>query len=1123
MTTPPQSHDPSEEFANLGGLPAEATASYLGPPSAVARESATLGTVSLWAVPSAAGEFAALAPTEAAAPMYRLKRIVGRGGMGEVWEAEQVSLRRSVAVKRAQLPAGSGADDPRLAEFQREALISARLEHPNIVPVHDLGKDEAGRPLLAMKLVEGRGWDRALREEFGSLSASEFLAKHLPILIDVAQAVAFAHDRGVLHRDLKPSQVMLGAYGEVMLMDWGLAMYVGDAPDPDLARSLPTRATASSPSGTPALMAPEQTDRDTSRTGTWTDVYLLGGTLYYLLTGTFPHDAPTAAIAMAKARSGVVAPPRGRAPQRDVPADLEALCMESLLPDPAARLASAKEFASRLGDHLSGATRRRESQSLGRVVAEAPLESSRGYRAFVEAQSQLARARALWFDNPELDQLEERVAVAYAEAALSRRDLVLANEQAERLPPGAARSALARRVDAAIAAARRRELQRRASIAAVLVLAVVSTALAVWSDGLRRDAERARARADEQFQAAEAARAAASRERDAADAARLRAQDSRDRAEGLINFMLSDLRTGLAEVGRIDLLESVAARAVGFFEENPVAPEDPLRAQATRALALGSLAIVLYDQGKFEEADAAAAAAVEAGRPPAAQAGSPEDVAPLLAALDVRVRISQERVGVEEWRARLDAFEDAAASLPADLVRASTAYPRLAMVPRARAALRLFAGDTSGSLDIASAAFAEWDARLDGDPALGVPEYYVNLAELAVAAGDSRLLASEPDSAAGWYRRAAGIIDEGIARHPRSTSLIYSSTVSGARLGYTLQDFLGRTDEALEVNSRIAEVNRRLVELAPTNAQYHDSHAVQLVLVGYGLQSLGRNTEALESFRGAVAAQREALRFSPDTAPAKWFRLADRLSNLGQHAVAVGRGEEALACIAELDAIEDRVRGTDVWDAALGQAFTQSQVFHFALTRISLATVRNQEGSHREALALLEPVLRNLGGDPPPIGFVYPQFIHVVRLRNEAARACSALGDPARAAALVQGALAISNAHTASESRAGLPNERALQEALGHESVSHLLAAQAAALRGDRAAMEQSLAEALRLAPLGLPAWGALSPHERAFEAAAIRGDRAAALSALEQLGGAESLNAWQRSLAPAAWGLAGE
>ena len=267
-------------------------------------------------------------------PTVLVERIA-EGGMGEVWEGVQTSLGRSVAVKTVRPDL---LDDDRrassIAAFRHEAVVAASLEHPNIVPVHDLEEPVAGvSPRLVMKRVRGVAWSDLLTADYRELDAGQFLTKNLPILADVAQAVAFAHSKGIVHRDLKPAQVMVGEFGEVLLMDWGLSVYVGDGNDldPSTVAALARPDSAPNPTGTPALMAPEQTDSSAERIGPWTDVYLLGGILYLLLTGKFPHGAASSRSSFEHAVKGEVEPPSRRAPERAVPPELEVLCMEALV------------------------------------------------------------------------------------------------------------------------------------------------------------------------------------------------------------------------------------------------------------------------------------------------------------------------------------------------------------------------------------------------------------------------------------------------------------------------------------------------------------------------------------------------------------------------------------------------------------------------------------------------------------------------------------------------------------------------------------------------------------------------------------------------------------------------
>jgi len=260
---------------------------------------------------------------------YDLLHELGRGGMGAVHAAEQRAFARRVAVKSLLL-------DSEIARrgFWAEAAATALLEHPNIVPVHDLliGKD--GLPRLVMKLVEGTNWKRLLHPENDADRAkvAEWeIDQHLEILLKVCDAIAFAHTRGILHRDLKPENVMVGGFGEVLVMDWGCAVALGDHPPHPL---IPLAKTSRVIIGTPAYMAPELACGDGKALGTWSDIYLLGAILYEILTGTAPHRtadrAADARVVLACARRSEIEPPGNRAPGRALPDELVTLALVAM-------------------------------------------------------------------------------------------------------------------------------------------------------------------------------------------------------------------------------------------------------------------------------------------------------------------------------------------------------------------------------------------------------------------------------------------------------------------------------------------------------------------------------------------------------------------------------------------------------------------------------------------------------------------------------------------------------------------------------------------------------------------------------------------------------------------------
>ena len=234
---------------------------------------------------------------------YELRGRVGRGGMGTIWRAFDRELGREVALKVMNGP------DPRpggIARLRTEAQVLARLEHPGLVPVHDIGSLPDGRLFYAMKLVRGRRLDEHAR-------ALPFLAARLRLLEKICEAVAFAHAHGVIHRDLKPQNVMVGSFGEVLVLDWGVAKLMTEAA-PEIAddgaalEAAPpvavdvdaaTLTAAGTVLGTPGYMSPEQA-RGESGVGVAADVYALGALLSFL-AGDDPPRAVVAMVARARA------------------------------------------------------------------------------------------------------------------------------------------------------------------------------------------------------------------------------------------------------------------------------------------------------------------------------------------------------------------------------------------------------------------------------------------------------------------------------------------------------------------------------------------------------------------------------------------------------------------------------------------------------------------------------------------------------------------------------------------------------------------------------------------------------------------------------------------------------
>jgi serine/threonine-protein kinase len=282
---------------------------------------------------------------------YEILRPHAKGGLGEVFVAEDLELHRQVALKEIQ---ARHADNPdSRARFVLEAEITGGLEHPGIVPVYGLGSYPDGRPYYAMRFVKGDNLHQALKRfhaagaDFASLAFRQLLRR----FVDMCNAVAYAHSRGVLHRDLKPGNVMLGRYGETLVVDWGLAKVVGResvsaglaGDEPTLkpgGGNEPTATVVGNALGTIPYMSPEQAAGRLDELGSATDVYSLGATLFELLTGQVAFQTGD----LDGVQKGLFLPPRRVTPS--VPRALEAACLKAMALKPGDRYPTALALAA---------------------------------------------------------------------------------------------------------------------------------------------------------------------------------------------------------------------------------------------------------------------------------------------------------------------------------------------------------------------------------------------------------------------------------------------------------------------------------------------------------------------------------------------------------------------------------------------------------------------------------------------------------------------------------------------------------------------------------------------------------------------------------------------------------
>lgn len=326
---------------------------------------------------------------------------LGEGGMGLVELAYQRTLEREVAVKRLHDPSEGGF------MLLDEARINGSLEHPNIVPVHAVGLDQELGPLVVLKRVQGVSWKEELAKDRDKLpSDAQLLEKHLRILMQVCNALHYAHSHKVVHRDVKPENVMLGEYGEVYLLDWGIALRMDQLHDG-----------VSSVAGTALYMAPEMVRGELDEIEPRTDVYLLGATLHELLTGKARNYALNVAGCMIKALTSAPAEY-----DDDVPAELGSIANRACALEVDMRFPSARAFRDALEDFLDHREARHLLETSRELLDKSTdLEGTAGWemRSQWLFQARFAAEQAL------------KLLPGYAEARAARRDCLLTMIQHE--------------------------------------------------------------------------------------------------------------------------------------------------------------------------------------------------------------------------------------------------------------------------------------------------------------------------------------------------------------------------------------------------------------------------------------------------------------------------------------------------------------------------------------------------------------------------------------------------------------------------------------------------------------------------------------------------------------------
>ncbi len=499
---------------------------------------------------------------------YELLNMIGEGGMGVVYAARQASIDRTVAVKMLK-PDIAGHAEQR-EKFLSEAVVTGDLDHPNIVPIYDLGSSEAGALFYSMKRVQGTPWMSVIGEKS--------LAENVEILMKVADAVAFAHSRGVIHRDLKPENIMLGDFGEVLVMDWGLAMSTS------LFRKADSITQTSSMGGTPAYMAPEMATGPVDRIGPQSDVYLLGAILYEIITGKPPHTGKNVMNCLFAAAKNEIQP-------TEHSGELLEIALRAMSTSPANRPESVQDFQNEIRAYQSHS----ESIVLSSRAEEdlSRAETSGDYQTFSRALFAFQEAFSLWNGNAKAQAGISTAKLAYAKQAMAKEDFDLGASLLD--PEDPAHTELRHKI---IAAQKERDSRERRLRNVKRTLAVLGLIFVIFlSGGLyaineEKNAavvaeEKAKNSAEAEKKSAAAAKKAEGEAKESAASEKLAAEKAK-KAEGEAKESAASEKLAAEKAKKAEAAETTAR----------------IKAQYQRYIATIGLAASKIDENSFDTADA---------------------------------------------------------------------------------------------------------------------------------------------------------------------------------------------------------------------------------------------------------------------------------------------------------------------------------------------------------------------------------------------------------------------------------------------------------------------------------------------------------------------------------------
>ena len=905
---------------------------------------------------------------------------VAEGGMGTIYLALDTDLHRQVAMKIVRAGQSSSgtktpfdvapppADDGSpgsfgelRVRFLREAMVTGMMEHPGVIPVYELGQTESGVPYYTMRYVKGRRTLRSAMEE--AKTRDDRLALLEPFL-KVCDTIAYAHARGILHRDLKPENVALGEFGEVIVLDWGLAKIRGTAARPISSTQTVFRLknvssgtrTVEGVLGTPGYMSPEAAAGDLDHVDERSDVYSLGVLLYEILTGVLPFA--TTDVMLWLERVVRQDAPRARTIEPAIPPELDSLCAWALSRDRLARVESARELAAgvRAWQRASAVERENEGhlrEAEAALAAAEGLEGDALLRQLDRASGMATRVLERRPGDPRATTVLEG-ATAFRERGIKERE-------------SAARRRILTRVGAGVLAI--------GAIAGFFVANAIdekrrtaeSAEIAMRAERDRADSERRRAdletvEAKSQRGVAEQQRTIAEERRKEADEAKQKAvaaeavaKTNLGRAEAVMNVLVFKVRDSLQPLGKLDALEKVASSALEFFDQMPPGSltGDTLR---HKSVALDILGDVQDDRGDHKAALETYGRALEIAR-----RMSKDDPANQNLRHDVTVDLNKTGAALHA----LDRDDEALAAFDESLGILRTlvkeAGPDAETHRRSLALTLSNRGDileAKHDLEAAGASFAEALATarrlLDGAP--DDLRWKALVGTMLDSRGSFEKEKGNLDTAAKAYEEAVRIRDEVAQADSSDANARHAFGVSSGNLGEVLEQ-LGRLDDALAAYDASLKAADRVVETDETNVAWVRSLAVAHEHVARIHEAKKAPAEAIPHRRIAFAVWKAFLAQNPDDDSRE--KGASTACD-AYDALLLETADYADALTVEKEALEfaEKESARVPAEAELKRNIS---VVHNRIGRTLTLLVRPDEAaaSHRASLAIIEPLVQS--------------------------------------------------------------------------------------------------------------------------------------------------------------------